>query len=173
MSTSDFVHLHVHSDYSLLDGAARIPSLINRAKELGMNALALTDHGNMFGSLRFEQQCHKAGINPLVGCEFYVAGGSRHERKGTEQGNKYYHLVLIAKNEEGYRNLMMLTSFSYTEGMYYKPRIDEELIRQYSGGLVCLSACLAGELPQLLLTGKDKEAEDLVNRYREIYGKEN
>lgn len=170
MGASDFVHLHVHSDYSLLDGAAKIPDLISRAKELGMTALALTDHGNMFGALRFEQQCHKANINPLVGCEFYVAAGSRHERKGTEQGNKYYHLVLIAKNIEGYRNLMMLNSFSYTEGMYYKPRIDEELIRKYSGGLVCLSACLAGELPQLLLSGKDKEAEELVLLYREIYG---
>lgn len=173
MSTSDFVHLHVHSDYSLLDGAARIPDLVSRAKELGMTALALTDHGNMFGSLRFEQECHKQGINPLVGCEFYVAGGSRHERKGTEQGNKYYHLILIAKNEEGYRNLMMLTSLSYTEGMYYKPRIDEELIRKYSSGLVCLSACLAGELPQLLLTGKDEEAENLVLRYRQIFGAQN
>ena len=148
---ADFVHLHVHSDYSLLDGAAKIQTLIARAKELGMSALALTDHGNMFGALRFEQACHKAGINPLVGCEFYVAAGSRHERKGSEQGNKYYHLILIAKNVEGYRNLMMLTSRSFTEGMYYKPRIDEELLRMYCGGLICLSACLAGQLPQLLL----------------------
>lgn len=173
MGVSDFVHLHVHSDYSLLDGAAKIKDLISRAKELGMPALALTDHGNMFGALRFEQQCHKAGINPLVGCEFYVAGGSRHERKGTEQGNKYYHLVLIAKNVEGYCNLMMLNSLSFTEGMYYKPRIDEELIRKYSGGLVCLSACIAGQLPQLLLSGKDQEAEELVLSYRSIFGAEN
>ena len=94
----DFVHLHVHSDYSLLDGASKITKLVKRAKELGMSALALTDHGNMFGALRFEQLCHKEGINPLVGCEFYVAGGSRKERRGTEEGNKYYHLILIAKN---------------------------------------------------------------------------
>lgn len=173
MAVSDFVHLHVHSDYSLLDGAAKIKDLVSRAKELGMPALALTDHGNMFGSLRFEQLCHKENINPLVGCEFYVAGGSRHERKGTEQGNKYYHLVLIAKNVEGYRNLMMLNSLSFTEGMYYKPRIDEELIRKYSSGLVCLSACLAGQLPQLLLAGKEKEAEELVLSYRDIFGAEN
>ncbi|WP_041610622.1 DNA polymerase III subunit alpha [Treponema brennaborense] len=173
MAVTDFVHLHVHSDYSLLDGAAKVKTLVARAKELGMSALALTDHGNMFGALRFEQLCHKEGIKPLVGCEFYVAGSSRHEHKGTEQGNKYYHLILIAKNVEGYRNLMMLTSRSYTEGMYYKPRIDEELIREYSGGLVCLSACLAGQLPQLLLNNQNKEAEDLVRRYRDIFGAEN
>ncbi|MCM1321846.1 MAG: DNA polymerase III subunit alpha [Bacteroides sp.] len=165
-----FVHLHVHSDYSLLDGASKIQTLVSRAKELGMNALALTDHGNMFGSLRFEQLCHKEGINPLVGCEFYVAGGSRHERKGTEQGNHYYHLILIAKNIEGYKNLCMLTSRSYTEGMYYKPRIDEELLQMYHGGLICLSACIAGQLPQLLLAGKTEEAEKMVQAYSKLFG---
>ena len=170
---TDFVHLHVHSDYSLLDGAAKIQTLIDRAKELGMPALALTDHGNMFGALRFEQACHKAGIKPLVGCEFYVAAKSRHDRTGTESGNRYYHLILIAKNVEGYRNLMMLTSRSFTEGMYYKPRIDEELLRMYSGGLICLSACLAGELPQLLLEKRFDEAEALASRYRELFGAEN
>ncbi len=169
----DFVHLHVHSDYSLLDGAAKITKLVSRAKELGMKALALTDHGNMFGALRFEQLCHSEGINPLVGCEFYVAGGSRLEKQGTEQGNKYYHLILIAKNEEGYRNLCMLTSKAFTEGMYYKPRIDEEILRLYSGGLICLSACLAGQLPQLLLAGKIKEAEETARRYRDIFGDDN
>lgn len=138
-----------------------------------MKALALTDHGNMFGALRFEQLCHSKGINPLVGCEFYVAGGSRLEKQGTEQGNKYYHLILIAKNEEGYRNLCMLTSRAYTEGMYYKPRIDEELLRLYSGGLICLSACLAGQLPQLLLAGKTAEAEETARRYRDMFGDEN
>jgi len=168
----DFVHLHVHSDYSLLDGASKITKLVKRAKELGMGALALTDHGNMFGALRFEQLCHKEGINPLVGCEFYVAGGSRKERRGTEEGNKYYHLILIAKNVQGYKNLCYLTSLSYTEGMYYKPRIDEELIRQYSEGLICLTACVAGQLPQLLLAGKDEEAEKMVQTYSEIFGKD-
>ena len=166
----NFVHLHVHSDYSLLDGASKITKLISKAKSLGMKALALTDHGNMFGSLRFEQECHKQGINPLVGCEFYVAGGSRTERKGTEEGNKYYHLILIAKNVEGYKNLCQLTSKSFTEGMYYKPRIDEELLRQYSGGLICLTACIAGQLPQLLLAGKNEEAEKMVQRYSELFG---
>ncbi|MCQ2580161.1 MAG: DNA polymerase III subunit alpha [Treponemataceae bacterium] len=167
---SDFVHLHVHSDYSLLDGASKINTLIDRAKELGMTALALTDHGNMFGSLRFEQACHKAGINPLVGCEFYVAPGSRHEQKGSEEGNRYYHLILIAKNVQGYKNLCMLTSRAFTEGMYYKPRIDLELLEKYHDGLICLSACLAGQLPQLLLAGKRKEAEELVKKYRDIFG---
>ncbi len=170
---SDFVHLHVHSDYSLLDSSSRLDDLIGRAKELGFSALALTDHGNMFGSLRFEQKCHAAGIKPLVGCEFYVAGGSRTERTGTEQGNKYYHLILIAKNIEGYKNLCILTSRSYTEGFYYKPRIDTELLRQYSGGLVCTTACVAGQLPQLLLNGQHEQAEEYIKEYQEIFGKEN
>ncbi|MDR1748351.1 MAG: DNA polymerase III subunit alpha [Spirochaetaceae bacterium] len=170
---SDFVHLHVHTDYSLLDGAASIQKLVGRAKELGMKALAITDHGNMFGALRFWRECRAAGIKPIIGCEFYVAPESRTQRSGSESGNKYYHLVLLAKNEQGYRNLMVLTSRSYTEGMYYKPRIDEELIRQYSEGIVCLSACIAGELPTLLLDGKIAEAERFARKYREIFGAEN
>ena len=132
---NEFVHLHVHSDYSLLDGSAKISRLVARAKELGMKALALTDHGNMFGALRFEQLCHREGINPLVGCEFYVAAGSRLEKTETASGNKYYHLILLAKNVEGYRNLCMLSSRAYTEGMYYKPRIDEELLRHIEESL--------------------------------------
>jgi DNA polymerase-3 subunit alpha len=166
----DFVHLHVHTDYSLLDGASSYKKMIAHAKAMGQKAIAITDHGNMFGALRFYKECREQGINPLVGCEFYVAPGSRTEKGSSEHTTKYYHLILIAKNEEGYRNLMVLTSKSYTEGMYYKPRIDEELIRQYSGGLVCLSACLAGQLPSLLLDGKTAEAEALARRYRDIYG---
>lgn len=173
MSAQKFVHLHVHSDFSLLDASAKIDNLVSRAKELGMEALALTDHGNMFGVLRFEQACRKAGIKPIIGCEFYVAAGSRHERRPTERGKNYYHLILLAKNEEGYRNLMHLDSIAYTEGMYYKPRIDDEVLRQHSGGLVCLTACLAGQLPQLLLTGKRQEAEEFVLRYKELFGREN
>jgi len=171
--TSNFVHLHVHSDYSILDGAAKIPDLIKRAKELGFGALALTDHGNMFGSLRFEQACHKEGINPLVGCEFYVAPSDRHVKEQDDLGNRYYHLVLIAKNIEGYKNLSWLTSKAYTEGMYYKPRIDLELLKKYSGGLVCLTACLAGQLPKLLLAEKNEQAEEFIQTYRDIFGKEN
>lgn len=172
LATSNFVHLHVHSDYSILDGAAQLPDLIKRAKELGFGALALTDHGNMFGSLRFEQACHKEGIKPLVGCEFYVAPTDRHIKKQDDLGNRYYHLVLIAKNIEGYKNLSWLTSKAYTEGMYYKPRIDLELLKKYSGGLVCLTACLAGQLPKLLLAGKNAEAEEFIHTYQDIFGKD-
>ena len=173
MSAQKFVHLHVHSDFSLLDASAKVNDLVSRAKELGMDALALTDHGNMFGVLRFEQACRKAGIKPIIGCEFYVAAGSRHEKNTTERGKNYYHLILLAKNEEGYRNLMQLDSAAYTEGMYYKPRIDDEILRRHSGGLICLTACLAGQLPQLLLTGKMQEAGEFVLRYQEIFGREN
>jgi len=169
----DFVHLHVHTDYSLLDGASSYKKMIAHAKAMGQQALAITDHGNMFGALRFYKECREQGIKPLIGCEFYVAPGNRAERGGSEHLTKYYHLILIAKNEQGYRNLMVLTSKSFTEGMYYKPRIDEELIKEYSGGLVCLSACLAGQLPQYLLEGKTAEAMALVKRYRGYFGAEN
>ena len=140
----DFVHLHVHTDFSLLDGASSCKKMIARAKELGQTALAITDHGNMFGALKFYKECREQGIKPIIGCEFYVAPGNRSERGTAENRTKYYHLILLAKNVEGYRNLIRLTSRSFTEGMYYKPRIDEELIREYSAGLICLSACLAG-----------------------------
>ena len=149
-----FVHLHNHSDFSLLDGAAVVESMVARAKDLGMPGLALTDHGNLFGALKFWKACKTAGINPIVGSEFYMAGATRRDKTGTEGGNKYYHLVLLARNEEGYRNLVKLTSRSYTEGFYYKPRIDEELLREYSEGLICFSACLAGEIPADILAGK-------------------
>ncbi len=166
----DFVHLHVHTDFSLLDGASSYKKMIARAKELGQKALAMTDHGNMFGVLRFYRECMEQGIKPLIGCEFYVAPGHRSERGSSENNTKYYHLVLIAQNETGYRNLMCLSSRSFTEGMYYKPRIDEELIRQYSAGIICLSACIAGQLPSLLLDGKYAEAERFVRTYRDIFG---
>lgn len=168
-----FVHLHVHTDYSLLDGASSIKTLVSHAKELGMKSLAITDHGNMFGVLRFFRECKNQGIQPIIGCEFYVAQNNRRERTGTEFGNKYYHLVLLAKDEQGYHNLMVLTSRSYTEGMYYKPRIDEELMRSYSGGLICLSACIAGQLPSLLLAEKFNEAEQFVHKYQDIFGYDN
>ena len=166
----DFVHLHVHTDYSLLDGASSYKKMIAHAKAMGQKAIAITDHGNMFGALRFYKECREQGMNPLIGCEFYVAPGNRGERGTGENTTKYYHLIMIAKNEEGYHNLMCLTSRSFTEGMYYKPRIDEELIRQYSQGLICLSACLAGQLPSLLLAGKTAEAEAFARKYRDIFG---
>ncbi len=168
-----FVHLHVHSDYSLLDGAVSVGSLIRRAVEFGMPGLALTDHGNMFGSLKFYKECRKAGINPIIGCEFYVAGATRKEKTGTEGGNKYYHLILLAKNEQGYRNLTTLSSLSYTEGFYYKPRIDWELLERYHEGLICSTACVAGEVPQFILLGRTADAERVAGRYRDLFGAEN
>ncbi|MDR0868035.1 MAG: DNA polymerase III subunit alpha [Planctomycetota bacterium] len=168
-----FVHLHVHTDYSLLDGEAKIEDLVARAKEMGQTALAITDHGNLFGVLHFDSVCRKNGIKPLIGCEFYVAGGSRFERAADENGNKYYHLILLAKNEAGYRNLMALSSKSYLEGFYAKPRLDEELLRAYHADLICLSACIQGELPQLLLSGAADRAEAWARRYRDLFGAEN
>ncbi len=170
---ADFVHLHVHTDYSLLDGASSCKRMVARAKELGQSALAITDHGNMFGALKFYRECVAEGIRPIIGSEFYVAPGNRAERGGSEHTTKYYHLILLAKNEEGYQNLKILSSRSYTEGMYYKPRIDEELIRAHSKGLICLSACLAGQIPALLMDGKIAEAESVARAYRGIFGEGN
>ncbi|MBN2874731.1 MAG: DNA polymerase III subunit alpha [Spirochaetales bacterium] len=168
-----FVHLHVHSDYSLLDGAASVQGLVKKAVEFGMPGLAITDHGNMFGALKFYKECVKARINPIIGSEFYVAGASRKDKTGTESGNKYYHLVLLARNEQGYRNLAKLSSRSYTEGFYYKPRIDWELIEEYHEGLICSTACVAGEVPQLILLGRVSDAERVAGRYRDLFGAEN
>jgi len=174
---SKFVHLHVHSDYSLLDGASKITTLIARAKELNMPALALTDHGNMFGVLNFEHFCHHNGINPICGEEFYVAEGSHTEKNEipyTENGKHsyYYHLILLAQNETGYKNLCWLSSKAFTEGMYYKPRIDFELLQKYHEGIICLSACIQGELPKTLLYGTEEKAEALAKKYAELFGKD-
>jgi DNA polymerase-3 subunit alpha len=170
---TDFVHLHVHTDYSLLDGAAKIKPLIARAKELGMKALAITDHGNMCGVLNFAKACKEADIKPIIGCEFYAAGGSRTKKTGTEEGNRYYHLILLAKNEQGYKNLVHLTSRSYTEGFYYKPRLDTELLELYHEDLICLSACIGGELPQSLMSGNKQRSVELVEYYKGLFGEEN
>ena len=169
---ANFVHLHVHSDYSLLDSCAKLDSLIAKAKRLNMPALALTDHGNMFGVLNFEHICHANGINPIVGEEFYVAYGSHLEKNDVPYSHKgedgerhahYFHLILLCENQKGYENMSWLSSIAYTEGLYYgKPRIDFELLEKYHEGLICLSACIQGELPQLLLAGMDKEAEELA-----------
>ena len=142
---ADFVHLHTHTAYSLLDGAGKIDVLVNRAKELGMSALAITDHGVMYGVVDFYKICKKAGIKPIIGCEVYVAPKSRFDKVGRDDSP--YHLVLLVKNETGYRNLTHLVSQAYLEGFYYKPRIDRELLEEYHEGLIALSACLAGEIP--------------------------
>ncbi|MDR3160182.1 MAG: DNA polymerase III subunit alpha [Spirochaetaceae bacterium] len=170
---TEFAHLHVHSDYSLLDGAASVESLAAKAASLGMKHLAITDHGNLFGVLKFKKACEKNKIHPIIGSEFYMAPGLRTERKGGEVKNKYYHLVLLAACEEGYRNLIKLSSYSFTEGFYYKPRIDKELLERYSAGLIGLSACLAGEIPSLILDGQMKAAEERARWFREVLGEGN
>ena len=169
---AEFVHLHNHTDYSLLDGAAPVKELVATAKGYGMPGIAITDHGNMFGALNFNKACRDEGINPIIGCEFYMAGGSRREKTGTESGNKYFHFILLAENQEGYRNLMKLTSMSYTEGFYYKPRIDDEILAANSGGLIASSACIAGEIPALILSGKAAAAEKKALYYRDLFGPE-
>ncbi len=167
---SEFVHLHNHSDYSLLDGAAPIAKYINKAKEVGMKSLALTDHGNMFGALRFYYACKENDINPIVGCEFYTNPKSHTEKPKLGIDNSHrYHLILLAMNEVGYHNLMKLDSIAFTEGYYYKPRIDDELLEQYNEGIICLSACLGGEILQLLLKDKYEEAKERALWYNSVF----
>ena len=154
---SEFVHLHIHSEYSLLDGANRIKDLPVRAKELGMDSIALTDHGVMYGVIDFYKACKSEGIKPIIGCEVYIAQQGR-KRTDKEPGidNKYNHLILLAKNNVGYKNLSKLVSIGFMEGYYYKPRIDYEVLEKYHEGLICLSACLAGAVNQALLNGQEK-----------------
>jgi DNA polymerase III subunit alpha len=170
----NFVHLHNHSDYSLLDGAVKIDWYVKEARKQGMTHLGLTDHGNLFGALRFEQACHSAGINPVIGMEAYVAAGSRLiKTKNTEtKGRMYYHLCLYCKNETGYRNLMILASRGYTEGFYYKPRIDDELLEQYHEGLIASSACIAGEVPNMIIQGQYERAKEKAVFYRDLFGED-
>ena len=167
----EFVHLHNHSDYSLLDGAARIPKYVELAQEMGMKHLGLTDHGNLFGALRFEQACHAAGINPVVGCEVYISPTTRFDKQTT--GYKNFHMVLYCKNETGYQNLMILVSKGYTEGFYYRPRIDNEILEKYHEGLICSSACMAGEIPRYLVAGEYEKAKDRALYYNNLFGEGN
>ncbi|TDG00717.1 DNA polymerase III subunit alpha [Paenibacillus piri] len=166
---SDFVHLHVHSEYSLLDGAARIDDLVEQAAGLGMKALALTDHGVMYGAIAFYKACRRRGIKPIIGCEVYYTAGSLHD-KATRQEQPIYHLILLAKNETGYRNLMKLCSIGHLEGFHYKPRIDSERLAAYSEGLICTSSCLGSEVSQHLLHDRYEEAKLAALRYRGIFG---
>ena len=142
----DFVHLHVHTEYSLLDGASRVKKLVSYAKELGMKSLAITDHGTMYGTIAFYKEAKKQGIKPIIGCEVYLAPKSRFDNFEVE-GTRYYHLILLAENNTGYQNLIKLVSLANIEGMYYKPRVDKELLRRYHEGIICLSSCIAGEIP--------------------------
>lgn len=166
---SSFVHLHVHSEYSLLDGAARIPDLVNKAADLGMTTLALTDHGVMYGAIPFYKACIERGIKPIIGCEAYMTAGSRKER-GSRKDQPIHHLILLAKNMTGYRNLMKLCSIGHLEGFHYKPRIDMESLAAHHEGIICLSACLGGEVPQHLLHGREEEAKRAALRYKHIFG---
>src|SRR6266481_7891645 len=172
MQDKRFVHLHLHTDYSLLDGAIQINPLAKRTQELGMNACAMTDHGNMYGAITFYNTMKTAGIKPIIGCETYIAKGSRKDRGGrAAPGEKTnHHLILLAKDLEGYRNLSRLTSKAFTEGFYYKPRIDKELLAQHSKGLIGLSSCLKGEVAEGLSHQQEKKAVEAAAAYRDILG---
>ena len=165
---ADFVHLHVHSEYSLLDGMSRIKDLPVRAKELGMKAIALTDHGVMYGAVDFYKECKKNDIKPIIGCEVYVAPHSRFDKEAGRD-NGYNHLILLAKNKTGYQNLSKLVSLSFVEGFYYKPRIDLEILEQYSEGLICLSACLAGSLSQAIIQDNMEKAEEIALWHKRVF----
>ena len=168
-----FAHLHVHTEYSLLDGSNKIKEYVSRIKELGMNSAAITDHGVMYGVIDFYREAKKQGINPILGCEVYVAPNSRFDREVTGGDDRYYHLVLLAENDEGYANLTKIVSKGFVEGYYYKPRVDKELLRTYHKGIIALSACLAGEVPRFLTKGLYEEAKKTALEYQEIFGKGN
>jgi len=171
MEHSRFVHLHCHTEYSLLDGANKVDKLFARIKSLKQPAVAMTDHGNMFGAIEFYREAMKQGIKPIIGCEIYVAPTSRFEKKGVDKGPKEYnnHLILLAMNKEGYRNLCKLVSLGYMEGFYYKPRIDKDLLRELNGGLIALSACLQGEVCQALSAGNVEKAKAAAETYASIF----
>jgi len=170
---AEFVHLHVHSEYSLLDGAAQLEKLVEKAKDLKFPAIALTDHGNLFGTVEFYEMAKAAGLKPIIGCEVYVAHGSRLDKTRSADGKGAYdHLVLLARNRDGYKNLMRLSSAGYLEGFHYKPRIDKDILSRHAEGLLCLSACLRGEVPQLVLAGNLDGAEKAAAWYRDLFGAE-
>ncbi|QOJ13755.1 MAG: DNA polymerase III subunit alpha [Planctomycetia bacterium] len=167
---ADFVHLHVHTEYSLLDGACRVRELVQTARGMGMSALAITDHGNLFGAIEFYLAAREAGVKPIIGCEMYMAPGDRRDREARGMSEASYHLLLLAQNLEGYRNLMRLASIGYTEGFYYKPRIDKSVLREHSAGLICTSTCLGGEIPQALLRRDMSAARAVAETYLDIFG---
>lgn len=169
----EFTHLHVHTEYSLLDGSNKIKEYVARVKELGMDSAAITDHGVMYGVIDFYRAAREAGINPILGCEVYVAPGSRFDREVGSGDDRYYHLVLLAENNQGYNNLMKIVSRGFVEGFYYKPRVDLELLEKYHEGIIALSACLAGEVARYLVRGMYEDAKIAALRYQDIFGKGN
>ncbi|MCK4520237.1 MAG: PHP domain-containing protein, partial [Candidatus Omnitrophica bacterium] len=173
MAHADFVHLHVHTQYSLLDGACLLGRLVDKAVQYKLPALAMTDHGNIFGAIKFYSLCMKKGIKPIIGCEVYVAQGSRFDKEYRPKGDNNYHLILLAKDKEGYSNLIKLVSLAHLEGFYYKPRVDKELLGEYHKGLIASSACLKGEIPSAIISGNINKAYKLADDYLNIFGKGN
>ena len=173
MNGNEFTHLHVHTEYSLLDGAAKIPLLVSRAKELGFDSLAITDHGVMYGVIDFYKECQKQGIKPIIGCEVYVAPGSRFDKDIAPDDERYFHLILLAENDKGYSNLSKIVTRGFTEGYYYKPRVDKELLREYHEGIICTSACLQGEVAYYIRKRLPDEARKVAKEYQDIFGKDN
>ena len=173
MKHADFVHLHVHTQYSLLDGTIRLDDLFRKAKEYQMPAVAMTDHGNLYGTIDFYKHAYQYGIKPIIGCELYVAPRSRFEKNGHGIGETAHHLIVLARNMRGYRNLMKLSTAGFLDGFYYRPRVDKEILKQHHEGLIGLSACLHGEIATQLLRGQTAEAERTTEQYREIFGEEN
>ena len=170
-----FTHLHVHTEYSLLDGSSKIKEIVKQAKELNMDSLAITDHGVMYGVVDFYRAAKEIGIKPILGCEVYVAPGSRFDKEpgAADNDDRYYHLVLLAENDTGYHNLMKIVSRGFVEGFYYKPRVDYEVLKEHADGIICLSACLAGEVQRFLARDNYDEALKAARRYEEIFGKGN
>src|ERR1700722_9323683 len=174
MSHADFVHLHLHTEFSLLDGACRLDRLMDKAHELKLPALAITDHGVMYGGIEFYQAARAKGIKPIIGCEVYVAPGSRLEKKsGGGMRDVYNHLVLLAKNEAGYKNLIKLTTAAHLDGYYYKPRIDKELLAAHKGGLSALSGCLASQIPEAIMKDQLPKARETIDWFKQTMGAEN
>ena len=171
--SSKFIHLHTHSHYSLLDGLTKLDDMVDIAKKANMEAIALTDHGNMYGAIEFYKICKKKGIKPIIGVEAYVTSGSRHDRVAVSDGKRYYHLILLAKNLQGYKNLMRLVTKANLEGYYYKPRMDHQILKEFHEGVIALSGCMGGELSQAVMAGKMDKADEIIKLHQDIFGKEN
>ncbi len=171
--SSKFIHLHTHSHYSLLDGLTKLEAMVDIAKKAEMPAIALTDHGNMYGAIEFYKLCKKAGIKPIIGVEAYITSGNRKDKIAEAGAKRYYHLILLAKNLKGYKNLIRLVTLANLEGYYYKPRMDKEILREYHDGIIALSGCMGGELSQTVLSGNMEKADELIREYQDIFGKEN
>src|SRR5258708_16216775 len=167
-----FTHLHVHSHYSLLDGLSKVDELVSRVKELGMEFLALTDHGVMYGTIQFSNACWDAGIKPIIGVEAYIAPRGLHNKDGKVDAD-YHHLTLLAADNQGYKNLLKLTTIAHIDGFYYKPRIDLEVLKQLSQGLICLSCCMRGELSRAVAHKSDSEVQAVLEKYLDIFGRDN